>query len=228
MPWLAERLAGEGCCVVTVTSPGSGIGPSGTHTELEALASSTHSRELDEVARLVDEIQEGSLLPRKPGRLVLLGHGRGGAHALLHAVDDERVATVVSWAAPSALDRWSEATRETWRREGRLHVPEPRSGRQLPLDRAVLDDVEAAGDRLDPLVAAGRFERPWLLVHGRDDEVVDVAEARELAARASRARLVLVERADHHFGATEPVTTASTALRRALQATVDHLRRTAP
>lgn len=225
IPWLADGLAGAGHAVVSATSSGSGVGRSGIRTELERLASSTHTRELGEVGRLVDEVAGGDLVPRRPDRIALLGHGRGGAHALLHAVDDERVATLVTWSAPSSLDRWNAQTRATWRREGRLHVPEPGTGRQLPLGVGLLDDVETAGARLDPVAAAGRLGRPWLLVQGTADLVVEEAEARELARAAPLSRLVLIEGADHAYGAREPFDGPTPALRRALGATLLHLGR---
>lgn len=228
MPWLAVALAADHA-VVRYTSPGSGIGSSGTHTELDRLASSTHTRELAELATVVGRVASGSELPRPPKAIGLLGHGRGGAHALLHATGDERVRALVTWNAPSRLDRWNRATRELWRRDGCIFVPGPgpgvAAGRQLPLGVSLLEDTEARRDELDPLAAAGRLRVPWLLVQGADDLVVDRSEARVLQAAAERATLVEVAGGDHHLGGREPFAGAGPPLETALRATRRHLRR---
>lgn len=225
IPWLADRLAAEGYGVVAATSSGSGFGASGERTEVERVAASTHSRELDEVGRVVEAVVSGEIGLGMPRRLALLGHGRGGAHALIHAADDDRVGTLVTWSAPSSLDRWSAETRAIWRREGRLHVPDPMSGRPLGLGVALLDDVEEARERIDPVGAARRLARPWLLVQGTADLVVDESEARELARAAPTSRLVLIHGADHAYGTGHPFTGPTPALREALSSTLDHLRR---
>lgn len=224
MPWLAAELAADHA-VVSYTSPGSGIGASGTHTELDRLASSTHTRELAELAHVVDATARGDWLTRPPRRLALVGHGRGGAHAILHAATDERVQALVTWAAPSRLDRWNPATRETWRREGRLYVPGPGTGQQLPLDVTLLEDTEARSDALSPLQQAEGVRVPWLLVQGTADLVVDEDEARSLAATCPSARLSLIAGGDHHFGGAEPFVGPGPHLKAALDHTRAHLRR---
>jgi uncharacterized protein len=228
MPWLADGLARDHA-VVSYTSPGSGVGPSGTHTELDRLASSTHTRELEELSRVVAWTAGGEGLVRAPRTLALVGHGRGGAHALLFAAGDlpsgMTVQALVTWAAPSRLDRWTDATRETWRREGRIHVPGPGTGRQLPLDVTLLEDAERHGAEFDLLAAARRLETPWLLVHGTDDVVVDESEGRALAAAARHARSCLVAGGDHYLGGRDPFSGPGTALDEALSATRAHLRR---
>lgn len=228
LPWLAAALASDHA-VVRYTSPGSGIGPSGTHTELDRLASSTHTRELAELARVIDGVRSGAELPRPPRTIGLVGHGRGGAHALLHSAAEGSVDALVTWNAPSRLDRWNRDTREIWRRDGRIYVPAPGpgvgTGRQLPLGVELLEDTEARGAELDPLAAAPRVAAPWLLVQGVDDAVVDRSEARVLRAAAPRASLVEVPGGDHLFGGREPFAGAGPPLEAALAATRRHLRR---
>lgn len=224
MPWLADALAADHA-VVSYTSPGSGVGPSGTHTQLEELATSTHAREQEELALVVALTASGELLPRAPRTLGLVGHGRGGAHALLHASGHGNVAALVTWAAPARLDRWNPETREIWRREGQIRVPGPGTGRQLALGVALLDDAEARRDELDLLKAAAGLRTPWLLVHGSDDRVVDVDEARALAAACGSSRLVVVDGGDHHLGGREPFEGPGGDLLQALEVTRAHLRR---
>src|SRR5690606_33223391 len=85
-PHLCRRLAGAGHAVVSFNFSGSGIGEDpGRFTDLDAFATNTLSRELEEVGWVADWILSGDLLPRPPQRLGLLGHSRGGGDAILHA-----------------------------------------------------------------------------------------------------------------------------------------------
>ena len=93
-----------------------------------------------------------------------------------------------------------------------------------------LDDVEQNADgSLDIEAAAARVEAPWLIVHGDADEAVSVAEAIELAGRASkgrgRAESLIVPGAGHTFGAVEPFGGMTPALEQAFDATVGFMSR---
>lgn len=221
--WLADAVAGAGFASVTLTSPGSGVSPSGRRTGLEALASSTHTRELDELGVVVEEVRAGDLLPRRPRGLALIGHGRGAVHALLHAATAGDIDALVTWAAPARLDRWATATRETWRSGGVVYVPEPGSGRQLALGPALMEDLEAHAQRLDPLAAARGMETPWLLVHGAGDLAVDPEEARGLAEVSQDGRLLMLPGVGHDLGWAQDEG-AGFRVRAARDATLDHLR----
>ncbi len=229
-PWVARRIATAGYAVVTFDFSRNGVGADPSRfTELAAFAGNTLSRELDELSLVLDEVAAGDLVPRSPDRIAILGHGRGGSHGVLAAAVDERVRALVTWAAVARFDRWSEETRREWRQEGKVHVLNRRTGQHLPLDVGFLDDAEANRDRLDVLGAAGRVEVPWLMIHGRLDRTVAPSEARALArAAGSGARLVLMEGADHAFGAGHPFEGPTEALKRAVRLTLDALAEAMP
>ena len=223
-PWIAERLVGDRHAVVTFNLTGSGIGEDPhAFTELEAFAANTFSREQADIRRVIDAVAS-DLLPRTPDRVGLLGHSRGGAGAILQAAAGG-VDALVTWAAVSDLDRWTEDTRREWRASGRIFVPNSRTGQQMPMDVGLLEDFEDNRDALDVLAAAGRVGVPWLVVHGSSDETVDPEAARQLARAAPDARLLVVEGAGHTFGAVHPFAGSGTALTAAADATRRHMRR---
>ena len=137
-PWLARRLVADGHAVVTFNFSGSGIGADPLDfTELEAFASNTYSRELEELAWVVRAVRGGELLPLAPRAVGLLGHSRGGGDAVLHAAaagHGDAVDALVTWAAVASFDRWAEETLEEWRRTGRVFVLNSRTGQHMPLD----------------------------------------------------------------------------------------------
>jgi putative redox protein len=107
----------------------------------------------------------------------IAGFRLGGTLAIMTAADDERVRGIATFAAPASLKTWVREPDwflEYARRTGVLRTPE------YPADPAAW--IRAIAN-LDPVAAAERIEpRPWLLVHGSADGVVDVGDARRLAA----------------------------------------------
>jgi alpha/beta superfamily hydrolase len=109
----------------------------------------------------------------------IAGFRLGGTLAILVAADDERVRGIATFAAPASLRAWvrePEWFLEYARRTGVLRTPD------FPTDPEAW--IRAIAN-LDPVAAAERIApRPWLLVHGSADDVVDVADARRLASAA--------------------------------------------
>jgi putative redox protein len=109
------------------------------------------------------------------GGVWLAGSSTGGSLSILLAADDERVRGVATLAAPASFSEWA------------LHPD------RLLADARTLGiirhhdfppDPAAWGKRfaeLSPLEAAARIApRPLLLIHGENDEVVPITDARAL------------------------------------------------
>ena len=106
----------------------------------------------------------------------IAGFRLGGTLAIVTAADDDRIRGIATFAAPASLQTWvrdPDWFLEYARRTGVLRNPD------FPADpaawiRAIAQlDVVGAAERIGP--------RPWLLVHGDDDDVVPVEDARRLA-----------------------------------------------
>lgn len=124
----------------------------------------------------------------------LVGSSLGGAIALAHAVEDQRVISVATLGTPVG-GRWSRDPNgflDQAREVGVIRsadYPEDRSA--WARDLASLDPKQAAAD------LGGR---PLLVLHGSADEVVPTDDARALAeAGGERARLRIVHEAGHQL-----------------------------
>lgn len=225
-PYLARQVADAGLAAVTFDFSGSGIGPDReSFTEPAAFRDNCYTRELADVEAVV---AHGTALGWLGQRYGLFGHSRGGGVAVLHAARDRQVAALVTWAAISTVERWSAADAQRWREAGSVDIPNTRTGQVYQLGTTLLDDVErgGAGELSILKAAAAPTMPPWLIVHGTGDETVPADEARALAAAApvGRARLDLVEGANHVLGATHPLGTPPAQLECVATDTVDFFR----
>jgi uncharacterized protein len=221
-PNLARALAAHGHAAVSVDFGYNGVGEDGADfSALELFAEQTHTRNVEEIRMVVDAVAGGELIPGVRA-IGLWGHSRGGGEAVLAAAQEARIGALVTWSAISTVHRWSDEQVARWRRGERVEVPNSRTGQDMPIGPAYWRDVEENTGRLDIRAAAARVGVPWLLVHGEADEAVGADEARQLFDMAGdNAELLLVEGADHTFGARHPYAGATPELRTAAEATLE-------
>jgi pimeloyl-ACP methyl ester carboxylesterase len=141
--------------------------------------------------------------------------------ALLHAAHRGDYRAVVTWAALSNLDRWDDATKALWRRQGWFPIVNARTGQEFRLQIDLLEDFEAHADKLDVRAACRRLATDVLLVHGADDESVDSAAQAELAGLLRNVRCSTLSGTGHTFGANHPLTAVAPSLRCAVDETLD-------
>lgn len=202
-PHLSRRLAAAGFVVVSLNTSGSGVGDDPlVMDDDEGFFNDSYSRQLEDMAR-VREFARG--LPGvDPAREVLMGHSRGGGMAVISA-SEHAPAALVTWAAISDADRFDDGMKARWRADGFLEVPNARTGQVHRMGLAGLEDFERNSERFDIGAAAGRLEAPLLAVHGLEDATVNYGAAVMLSERAKRGEALLIEGADHGFGATHPL-----------------------
>jgi dipeptidyl aminopeptidase/acylaminoacyl peptidase len=224
-PYLAHLLADRGVVAVRFNVSGSGMRPGEDLVgDPGAFRADTHGREVADFLSILEATGETIAAGRVDrSRIGLLGHSRGGGNAVLAASRSpwrERLRALVTWAAVSTFNRYTPEQKEAWRRDGELPVVNARTGQQLAMGVALLDELEQRGEELDILAAAERVRAPWLIVHGERDESVPAAEARRLAERASGEKeLLLIPEGDHTFGARHPFAGPTPHLIQALNAT---------
>jgi len=222
--WVAERLAEQGLACLRFNFSHNGIGAEPeVFTELRRFEDNTFTREVGEVRAA---LRAGKALPGiDPARIILLGHSLGGAMALLAGAQaPEEVSAVVTWAGVAALDGLLGFADQidTWRAQGYLEVRNARTGQVMRMGAGLLEDWERHREALDvpaavrTLVQAGR---PVTALQGTGDTSVPPRHGQQLAEAG--ARLVLIEGADHTFGARHPFQPEPpSALRQALAETL--------
>ena len=122
------------------------------------------------------------------------GFGTGGALGIVAAAADDLVGGVAAVSPPADFDDWREdpdGLIAYARSVGAISDPD------FPPD---VEEWSAALSEIKPVEAAGQMaDRPLLLLHGADDEVIPVFDARVLADAHGSADLRVITGAGHRL-----------------------------
>lgn len=223
-PYLAEQLAAAGLRAITFDFSGSGVGEDReSFSNREAFTHNTYLQELDDVDAVVGEARVRGWIE---GGYGLFGHSRGGGTAILHAARDSSVKALVTWAAISSTNRWLPETIAEWRQRGYIDITNARTGDVIPLSIGLLREVEEFGETMLNIgSAASRIRAPWLIVHGSDDETVNVAEGDWLARLSNGGTLEVLGGVNHSFGGKHPLGEITPTLESVTSGTVGFFQR---
>ncbi len=205
-PYSAQWLAQQGFAVITFNFSLNGVdGNSNRITLFDKFARNTFTRELEDLACVVDAVVAGELGNDvcDTARIGILGHSRGGGIAIVYAANDERIKALTTWSAISTFDRWSHHQKSLWRQNGFLPLAKDSAVSPLKLGPDILQDVEGHRDALDIRAAAGSIDALWLILHGREDVTVKSHEAEILfeASVKHRTKLVILDHVNHLYNA---------------------------
>ena len=125
----------------------------------------------------------------------IVGSSLGGSIAICEAALDDRVRGVATWGAPASLREW---VREPGQFVTHAHEVGLIADAEYPEDRDAWELEVAA---LDPVAAAAKLApRPLFVMHGSDDDVVPLSDARALVdAAGPTADLRVIHAAGHRL-----------------------------
>lgn len=121
-----------------------------------------------------------ALHDRVPGAQALVGHSLGGAAALLAAPDLPEVGSVVTLGTPASPAHLSRVRPDLDALPEGATTEVVIAGRPFEVERRFLDDL----DDHDQQGAVAGLDRPLLVLHAVDDEVVPIAEGERIFAAA--------------------------------------------
>ena len=198
-PWLARFLAEQHFAVCRFNMSRAGITENrDVFDRLDLFADNTFSAEIADLRTVARYAQEQVKL-----HAFLFGHSRGGATVLLGADTVSDLRGVITWNALANVDRWDDATRKHWRKQGHLDVENARTKQVMRLSTRLLDDVES--NKYDVIAAASQLRVPVLAIAGERDETVPPDESRQLVAAAKEGVHMTIRTGTHTFNATHPM-----------------------
>lgn len=180
---IARQLCERGLAVLRFDF--TGLGDSGGR-----FAESTFSSNVSDIVRAADWMRSVHGAPH-----LLVGHSLGGAAVIPAAQQIPEVAAVATIGAPADpahVTHLFEGVLEEVEREGRAEVV--LGGQRLKVSRAFVDDLQA----FNPVGTTEALERPLLVMHSPQDEVVELENASSIfrAARHPKSFIAL-DGADH-------------------------------
>jgi pimeloyl-ACP methyl ester carboxylesterase len=171
--------------------------------DLEAFAQNNFSKELDDLDRVLDFVTR----ELHPESISVVAHSRGSGIALIKAEEDLRIHRVITWAGvcnyKMLFKEGSEAFQK-WKNTGRSYVENTRTRQQMPHDWQFYEDFKENEERLTIERAVKKLRKPQLILHGSDDATIPAEMAQLLHNWNPKSKLIIIEGADHVFGASHP------------------------
>ncbi len=211
-PRIAVEMAGRGLIAHRFNFSHAGMTDNlETFERPDLFENDTWNRQVEDLRAVMNAVEDGTLSGRGLP-LVIFGHSRGGVTALLAAgrfAGDASVtqpAGVATASAPHACNFLSKAESKLLLEQGFLVSPSSRTGQQLRIGRAFLDEQLADPDAHDLLTLVARITCPVLLVHGELDSTVPTFCASRIAeALTDLPRIEIVPGADHVYNTPNPM-----------------------
>lgn len=207
-PWLAEHVAQCGVDVHRFNFSCSGMDHGDGPFDEDAFTDDTWNRQVDDVVHVLTMLADGTL--DGGGDVLLVGHSRGGVSSLLaagrHAGSEamSNLCGVVTLAAPSTCLSMDQSQQNRLLADGVLSSPSSRTGQDLKVGRAFLQDQLDDPSGHDLLRQVQAVTVPITVIHGTDDDAVDVSAADEISLAAGGCPVHRILGSNHVFNTPNP------------------------
>ena len=206
---MAEKFAEAGFFFVkfNFSHNGTTLEDPDNFADLEAFGNNNYSKELSDLGVVIDHfIQNPNVDPEK---IILIGHSRGGGISIIKTFEDERINGLITLASVDTLDRFPKGDYfENWKKEGVYYALNGRTKQEMPHYYQFYEDYDQNIHRFDVERATEMAKAHMFIIHGTKDEAVDVKHAEHLHILNPNSEMLLIENANHTFGAKEPWTEA--------------------
>lgn len=202
---MAEKFAEAGFFFVKFNFSHNGTTVENPHDfdDLEAFGNNNYSKELSDLGAVIDYFVKNEKVDAD--KIILIGHSRGGGISIIKSFEDERINGLITLASVDTLDRFPKNDAfEKWKKAGVYYVINGRTKQEMPHYYQFYKDFENNFHRFDVERATEMAKVHYLIIHGTDDEAVNVKSAEHLHILNPNSELYLIEKANHTFGAKEP------------------------
>lgn len=172
--------------------------------DLEAFGMNNFSKEMSDFKAVLDYFLNDKNIDAK--NVSIIGHSRGGGISVIEAFEDDRITKLITFAGVSNFKyRFPRDERfEKWKNEGVMYSENMRTHQQMPHYFQYYEDFADNEERFTIQRAAQNLKKPYLIIQGTNDDAVKDKEAFLLNEWCRNSELLIVEDANHVFGAKEP------------------------
>ncbi|MEN8186308.1 MAG: alpha/beta hydrolase fold domain-containing protein [Bacteroidota bacterium] len=176
--------------------------------DLEAFGKNNYTKELDDLESVLDWILDNQEIKNEidPENITLIGHSRGGGIVGIKASEDSRITKIISWAGVSDFgSRFpKEDALKKWKKDGVYFIINGRTKQEMPHFFQFYSNFKENEKRLNIESAIKNIRIPHLIIHGSNDETVNVEEAKNIHLWSPKSELKIINGANHTFDSKHP------------------------
>lgn len=202
---MAEKFAEAGFFFVKFNFSHNGTTIENPHgfDDLEAFGNNNYSKELSDLDVVLNHFTKDPKVDDQ--KIVLIGHSRGGGISIIKTCEDIRINGLITLASVDNLERFpKDEAFENWKNERVYYVENARTKQQMPHFYQFYEDFANDPHRFDVERSMEMAKAQVLIIHGTNDESVNVKNAEHLHILNPTSELYLIENTNHTFGAKEP------------------------
>jgi len=168
--------------------------------DLGSFSINSYWKELEDLTLFINHLE--SKYNRK--KIHLIGHSRGGGTVLL-ASRHKNVKSITTWAAISDIAKRipNGDKLKDWQEKEFYYVKNGRTSQEMPHHISQLTDFIEHQEVLNIKVACENLTKPLCVIHGTDDDSVNISESEEIANNAN-VIIHKIEDANHTFDSKHP------------------------
>lgn len=170
--------------------------------DLEAFGNNNFSKEANDIDQILEYFS--SFKEVDADRIAIIGHSRGGGISLIKAYEDEKIKALITWNGVSNFKYRFPNDLKKWKEAGVFYSENKRTHQQMPHYFQFYEDFSANEERFNIQYAAQHFTKPFLILHGGDDETVKTKEPELLHEWAKNSELVYIGGGTHTFNTKHP------------------------
>ncbi|WP_314244012.1 dienelactone hydrolase family protein [Empedobacter tilapiae] len=174
--------------------------------DLMAFGNNNYTKEMSDYNAIVDFFYKHPKVDST--KIAIMGHSRGGGNTILQAYQDNRIKALITLAGiDNFSNRFPKKERlEEFKKNGVFYVENSRTKQQMPHYYQFYEDFIQHEKELNIQFAAQHLKKPYLIIHGTNDEAVKPNTADLLHEWSKNSELFLINEANHTFGGKEPWT----------------------
>lgn len=202
---MCKEIANQGYYVVKFNTSynGTTIEKPEEFSDLEAFGQNNYSKELSDLRVVIDEFSKKEEVDKT--QIAIIGHSRGGGLTIIEAFENEKVKALITLASVNSMYRFPKGDKfKEWQEKGVFYVLNGRTKQEMPHYFQFFEDYQAHQKRFDIKKIVTHFKKPYLIIHGTEDEAVHYSNAEKLHSWYPSSQLVMIDKAMHTFGAKEP------------------------
>lgn len=174
--------------------------------DLESFGNNNYSKEVQDLNDVIEwsTNQLSDLID--VNNIFLLGHSRAGGITTLVASQNDKVKKLITLAGVSDYKTRFPTGKalNKWKIDKVFYVKNGRTQQEMPHYYQFFEDFIYNEEKLTIKIAAQKLTIPHLIIHGQNDDTVNLQEGRQLHKWNKNSQLHIIREANHTLGAVHP------------------------